>query len=353
MNSPRSFRTTELVKEFCRQGHQVTLITHYKPEHHDALIAEFGFQIRDLGPLRFSKFLWQGTIASKLSYMVRRSLEWFLEYPDIEYVSKVKKALAKEKGYDLMISIAYPHPVHWGTARAYKKYGSPAKVWVADCGDPYMKSNMTKVGKMFYFKYFEKAFCQCCDYITVPFAGAKEGYYEEFQHKIRVIPQGFKFQDTERLLKPYQPNTIPTFLYAGGFSPDFRDPRPLLHFLNAQDLDFRFHIYTNLTHLIDEEVAKSKGRMIVHSYIPRTELIGVLSQMDFLVNIENKIPKMLPSKLIDYHLSKRPVLSISSDLDTEKVKQFLKGDYSGKLSNDQLPKYNIEKVTRQFLSLLA
>ena len=32
-NSPRSFRTTELAKEFARRGHQVKVITPSYPEH--------------------------------------------------------------------------------------------------------------------------------------------------------------------------------------------------------------------------------------------------------------------------------------------------------------------------------
>src|SRR5699024_12169166 len=67
-----------------------------------------------------------------------RSLLQLFEYPDIELLFKVKKALREESGFDLLISIAVPHPIHWGTAWAWRKENPIAKTWVADCGDPYM-----------------------------------------------------------------------------------------------------------------------------------------------------------------------------------------------------------------------
>ena len=47
-NSPRSFRTTELVKELARQGHQVTLYTLKNNKFHLPIEKELGIEINDL-----------------------------------------------------------------------------------------------------------------------------------------------------------------------------------------------------------------------------------------------------------------------------------------------------------------
>jgi hypothetical protein len=65
-----------------------------------------------------------------------------------------------ESGYDLLISIAAPHSIHWGIAWA-RKDGSPiAGIWIADCGDPFMGKENDTFRPPFYFRYLEKWFCQ-------------------------------------------------------------------------------------------------------------------------------------------------------------------------------------------------
>ena len=179
MNSPRAFRTTELVKEFARQGHDVTLLTVKDRPEHLAFEKEHNVTIKDLGTLRFKpvnpgKENWIGKLIRKV---LRRGLVQAFEYPDIQLMYMVKKALRNERGYDLLISIATPHPIQWGTAWAWNENDPVAYSWVADCGDPYMGATLDTFNKWFYFKYLEKWFCRKADFITVPIESAKEGYY--------------------------------------------------------------------------------------------------------------------------------------------------------------------------------
>src|SRR5690606_14445672 len=104
------------------------------------------------------------------------------------------------------------------------------------------------------------------DFISVPIKSAIAGYYPEFHHKIKVIPQGFDF-DTARVWKGPLENEVPNFAYAGGFIPAKRDPRPILDFLLACGLDFRFHIYTKQGEMVAQYVQSSNGRIIVHQVI--------------------------------------------------------------------------------------
>jgi hypothetical protein len=355
-NSPRAFRTTELVKEFARQGHKVTLLTHKQDDLHSEFEKEHGVTIKDMGPLLFRDIDASkgGGISRLFKKVLRRGLYQLFQYPDIQLMWKVRNALKNEDGYNLLITIAVPHPIHWGTALVWKQNGTIADTWVADCGDPFMFSNLDSFGKMFYFKYFEKAFCRKADYISVPMEAAKEGYYPEFRHKIEAVPQGFRFDEIE-IDKEIEPdNDVPTFAYAGGLFPDGRDPRPFLDFLSGLDREYKFIIYTMDKYLVSPYVDKSVGKIELRDYIPRPELLRTLNSMDFLVNFENASSLMMPSKLIDYYLTGRPVLSVKSNtVNSEQLTEFLEGDYNGKHKFDGVDQFRIENVCEQFLTLSA
>ena len=136
-NSPRSFRTTELANEFARMGHAVTILVPKNDDEHFTLEKEYGYTIKDLGSPKYKQINTSpNKHISTILRGLRRLLLLLLEYPEIEYLFKVRKALMKEKGYDLLISIAVPYPIHWGIAWARKKNHSISKIWVADCGYP-------------------------------------------------------------------------------------------------------------------------------------------------------------------------------------------------------------------------
>lgn len=352
MNSPRSFRTTELVKEFARQEHEVTLLTVKNDEFHIPFEEEYGVMIKDLGPLKSPKTKTDGR-NSAIRFVkkgIRRGLLQLFEYPDIELTYRVQNALKKESGYDLMISIAVPHPVHWGVAMARSENHRIANIWAADCGDPYMGAALDTFDKVFYFKYIEKYFCRKADYITIPLEEATEGYYPEFHDKIRVIPQGFKFDKIDR--SSNREHSIPTFAYAGGLIPGGRDPRIFLEYLTSLDQKYNFILYTKSKKLIEPFMNSGNGKIEIRDYIPREKLLKVLSGMDFLVNFENSTSLQQPSKLIDYFLTRRPVLSVgSSDINKRVINEFLNGDYSNQYQYQDMDKYRIENVCSRFLDL--
>jgi hypothetical protein len=265
---------------------------------------------------------------------------------------KVRNALVTEKDYDLMITIAVPHPIHWGAAWARTLRNPIAKVWVADCGDPFMGLTADTFKPPFYFKFIEHFWSQKSDYISVPFEGAINGYFPQYREKIKIIPQGFNFDDVEIDINHYKPNKIPTFAYAGGFIKGARDPKDFIEYLLSLRIDFRFIVYTKTKNLIEPFVKLAKGRILLQDYMPRQKLITELGKMDFIVNFNNGNTTQLPSKLIDYYLSKRPVLSIDSfNLDKDHINQFLSGDYSHQMVYENPNQYKIGNVCEKFLDL--
>ena len=252
----------------------------------------------------------------------------------------------------MLISIAVPYPIHWGVAAVWKKKGNIAKTWIADCGDPFMGQENDTFKKPFYFKYIEKWFCRKADYLTVPTSGSIKGYYKEFHPKIRVIPQGFRFEDFSAT-KTYEQNNCPCFAYAGMFIPGRRDPRQMLEYLLSLTTEFKFYIYTSTPELVKPYIEKSNEKIVLLPPIPRDALLIELSKMDFVVNFENIGNKQTPSKLIDYTIIKKPILSLkSNELNTTAVNQFLAGNYIQQLKVENPNQYRIENVAKLFLKLL-
>ena len=82
-----------------------------------------------------------------------------------------------------------------------------------------------------------------------------------------------------------------------------------------------------------------------------------MSKADFLVNVDTvhdtrENIEAIPSKLIDYSFSGRPILNISSAfVDESVVIDFMNRDYSRQRRID-ISNYNIQKVCSQFLELI-
>lgn len=352
--SPRSFRATELAKELVRQGHEVTVCTHFR-EGLEAFVIQHNFRFIDLGKLTWPKPVVKG---SGIEFLVRRIISrlssLLLEYPSIQLISLIKKALKKEKGYDALISVAVPYPIHWGVAKIWSKKNPIAKTWIADCGDPYMGQENDTFKPPFYFGYLEKKFCRKANFITVPTTNSILGYYPEFHDKIKVIPQGFRFEDVALYDGPLNQEKI-IFGYAGMFIPGRRDPSEFLNYVNSLDESFKFefHVYTTTPQFVAPYVEASKGRIIMQSIVPREKLLYELSKMHFVVNFENVGHTQTPSKLIDYLIIDKPVLSITfGNLQPTIFHDFLNGNYEQKMILPEKNNYRIEHVAAKFLALL-
>jgi hypothetical protein len=346
-----------LAKELVRQDHSVTVLTPEKRKEHDEFEKTHGVEIKDLGARPATRPLPASGIRHWLIRGKRLILQLFFEYPDIKLMGCVKKALRSEKGYDLLISVAVPHPIHWGVASVWNsrsKQGNPAQTWVADCGDPFMYNDHDSFVKMPWFHYFENKFLRKADYISVPFFEMTDLFNSKYRSKFKVIPQGFKFDDGD--LPAYEKNTVPTFIYTGSIIPGGRDPFSMIDYLLDKKYDFKFILYTRQPHLFKKYKNHLGGKIILRDYIPRKDLLKVLSRADFLVNVNtdsvNDKINAIPTKLIDYRIAGRPILSYEhSSLPQKRVDEFMKGNYQNQFVDDNFDRYRIENVANQFLAL--
>ncbi len=349
--TPRSFRATELARELARQGHEVVVSLPVDGFDYTLIEKKYNIRIHDLGKLKWKNVeLKGGRIRLLFRRILKRILQVLFEYPDLELMFRVSKLLRFEKGYDVLISIAVPYPIHWGVAMAWDKKKNIAGTWIADCGDPYMGDRMDSFRKLFYFRYIEKWFCRKTDFITIPVEEARQAYYPEFHSKIRVIPQGLRYQDLD--LPAYHRNgSPPVFAYAGNFIPGKRDPRQTLEYMSSLNNEFKFVIFTSHRDLIEPYIKMLGDKLSICNLVPREKLLKILSAMDFLINFDNNTETQVPSKLIDYSITGRPVLNIKGPGDFNILNEFLAGDYTHKMKLNSPDYYNIESVAKMFLSL--
>ncbi|MBU2019074.1 MAG: hypothetical protein KJ941_05460 [Bacteroidetes bacterium] len=353
--TPRALRSTELMIELAKQGHDVTVYAVLGSTDYSEFEEKTSIKIKNI-PIKYQIIPYSSDLHNKrhlIDQILGKILGKTLRFPNIEYKYRIPQILKKELDCDLLISIADPHEIHWGVANFRRNNPSISKYkWVADCGDPCMHNQSAKGFVQKLKEKNEREFCELCDYISVPVESAKKAYYKEYRKKIKVIQQGFNFDEIH--LKEYSKNEVPTFAFAGMFYSEIRNPTNFLEMLNEIKLEFLFIIYTPHLNLI-KSFKKSLGRKLeIHQTIPRSELLSQLSTVDFLINLENENrPNQTPSKLIDYALTGRPILSVKpNSVDKELFISFLKGDYSKKTVINDLSDFKIQNVATKFIELV-
>lgn len=345
---PRSHRSTQLALGLADAGHDVTVYALLGSYDYQKYKENRNIKFRNLGKSKLG--LKDSDNNSKYTIFNRgmKKLFWkIFMYPDIEMIPMIRHALRKEKNIDILISIAVPYINHFAIASLKK---TNAKCWISDCGDPFTKNPFHKMPR--YFEYFEKKWSRKTDYIVVPVEEAKDGYFQEYRDKIKVIPQGFNFDDIK--LADYQKNNIPTFAYSGAVYKDLRDPSKFLEYLTTLDVPFKLIVYTVKGSIFEQYASLLKDKIELREYVERNELIYQLSKVDFLINIKNRSGVQQPSKLIDYVSTKRPIINISSDFTASEKNifdAFVNEDYSNQMIIDNIEKYDIKNVAKEFVKL--
>lgn len=356
---PRSFRATELSKEFARRGHRVSVITMNTVDDfdYDSYEKEHGIEI-----CRETIIRQDGTaVAAANSRKMRRVEKWaraavgylfcgrMIQYAHLMYKALLRQNCLDEA--DMVIALSTPFCIHWALSKYVKKKGKYF-VTIADSGDPFYYSKQWKLAP--WFKYIERNVYKQMDYLTIPTANAIPSYDTLIpKEKIRVIPQGFDMSH----LNLYQGGFGETvhIAYAGVFYWGIRNPEFLFDYLDKCSKDYVFHLYLRYRDaVLDQTINKYpnlRSRLRVEYNVPHDKLLYKLSKMHFLINIENLSNTQIPSKLIDYGMTGRPILSCNeTNFSSDVMEQFLSGDYHQRYSIN-LDDYNIINVADQFMAL--
>lgn len=351
---PRAFRARELALEFSRRGHNVTVTNCWTIKNFDyqKYASENSIKIQNIG--LFETELSDAGVHAGTPTWLKNKINFLKEYLLAGSVLFRARMLAQkleiDNDTDMVISLSTPFTCLLGLSLYLKKSNKKLFV-VGDSGDPFYYSK--QFSKAPWFKPLEKDVYKQYDYLCIPTENAIPLYSPLIPvEKIKIIPQGFNM-DKLHLYRGPMGNPI-KFAYAGVFYWDIRNPTFLFEYLNTIDIDFEFHLYmramdSRIVDLLkDKPVLKKK---IIIQSLPHDELIFELSKMDFLINIENISNTQMPSKLIDYGMSGRPIYSCKKDTFSPEIfDNFMNGIYDHKYQID-LDKYDIRNIVNQFIEL--
>lgn len=350
---PRAFRASELAIELAKRGHKVvvTNLTAVEGADYEEYSKRTGVQVNNLGLYTISNKKAKMVSNSKWHHFKETCVEYFLSGDLYRKSRTIAKRISISEGTDAVIALSTPFMDVLAISKYIENYGKKF-VTIADSGDPFYYSKQYKKAPWFY--YVEKRAYRSYDYLTIPTENAIPSYAPLIDNsKIKIIPQGFRM-DNLKLYNGAFDGPI-RMAYAGVFYWDIRNPEFLFSYLNKVQKEFELYLFMrNKDALVKELLNKYpnvKKRVYVSS-LPHDELIYELSRMHFLINIENISNTQMPSKLIDYGMAGRPILSCNSDSFSKDVFDgFMEGDYSGAYHVD-VQKYNIVTIVDQFEQLI-
>lgn len=114
-------------------------------------------------------------------------------------------------------------------------------------------------------------------------------------------------------------------LYTGALDNTYRSPYYFLEVYNliSKNLSVEFHLYAKGNSIPKiEEMYKQNSSIKSFGYIPKKELERKIEEADYLINIGNKFSSMLPSKILTYFMTGKPIIHIKSQ-ETDSSIQYL------------------------------
>lgn len=364
--TPRGNRVFELARGFAQRGWKVEVLLFWDARDrasHQKLTEEYGIAVdylcKDSSNQDLQHFPAWFSMPKKSRVPAGKSegglfLNFSEEFRRVYWFARAVFTLLLKfaKGPAVFISISNPRYVHLFSSLALRIFPGRKFTAIAEYGDA---ASPAAAGEN---RFVARAF----DRIVVMNEKMKDWYGSFKERKdIVVIPHGFNLQETKKAV--YEKNDVPSFAYAGRFWKEIRDPTFFFEFLRTCKYDFRFYVYWNdagkgawpATAWVHQMLTTYKAllgeKLIVKDPLPRLDLIYELSKQDFLVDFSNRTGIQEPSKLIDYTLMERPVLSFNqSNFRPEMFEAFLRGQYEQSPKVD-LSKHDIDRVMDLYLDV--
>lgn len=351
--SPRAYRWTAIAEYWAEQGHSVTVVSGWKhgdPRRellNDVTVWRVGNALGE----RLRGFLGQRshgtapapqtntrpTTRSFLGRMTKRlyDLTWKrLYWPDyacLWFFSAQRQArtLCATQSYDAVISVSHPFTGHM--VGLSLKHAYPHLPWLADVGDPF--SLLVEIPLNNYRLYralnrwAEAKVLKHADKIAVTVQACRDAYQTVFPgsaDKTTIIPPLFSLPP----IPAGQPSPLldkPGFhlVFLGTLYQSLRNPTPLLALFatllqNRNDLHLHFLGAINDCDECFAPYAAELGKHIhLHGMVPRDQAALCMANASVLVNIGNATTHQLPSKLVEYVSTGRPILNlVTTDQDT-------------------------------------
>ena len=321
--SPRTTRWKLLYDELIKSGFNVTVVTGTLQTNSDSNIRYIGNRkaSRIVKNLRSKSNIEQDSSYKnylyKLLKKIYRFFYKFFAWPDytmfwIYSIWKNRKKI--DIDYDLIISVSLPFSSH---VAAYIINRDKNKKWIMDIGDPFsLKNNAFENNRYFYKSlnyYFENKFYKKAHQVVFTHqesANEHKKFFNIPENKVIIgNPISSFSQSLFQKSISYNYETKPIKVgYFGVLTKGVRSPNEVLKFFHKTD--FELHWYTNpdSIEMIKQNKIDQKYNKFFDMVTRNEALEKMVDSLHCLLSIGNLNPAQLPSKVIEYISTGKPVL---------------------------------------------
>jgi hypothetical protein len=251
--------------------------------------------------------------------------------------ARAAEALLREGGYDRLVSVSHPFTGHLVGGRLKARH--PSLPWVMDVGDPFAFIEGTPVNNARLYTGLnhrtERRFLRAAAAVSVTTEGTRARYAQVFPEvapRVSVIPPLLSLAQAPagggRFLRT-RPGRLP-LVFVGTLHARLRSPARLLALFRAllgtpvgTRLELHFvgplngceDAFAPYADLMDD-------RVFCHGAVTRAEAFAAMSEAAAVVNLGNRSGYQLPSKVVEYVATGRPVLNLPGAADDVSVEFF-------------------------------
>ena len=325
--SPRTTRWKLLVDELVSLGHEVTVLTGTKQHSQDSNIeiifvgnsraSNVVVSLRNQSNSLDSKNRIKSIIFKLLKKVYRFVIRNFA-WPDYTMfwlisVFRVRKKLNLE--YDVLITVSLPFSSHIAGYLINKKIGKP---WIMDVGDPFTLKTTAPENNSFLYgrlnKHYEMKFYKQASKVLFTHDDARKIHIKEFHINPSITAVGqpiSKFREHlyEQTKNYNYTNNDIKFGYFGIFTHGVRTPANFINFLDKfQNYEMHWYINSDSESILQKNNLNS-SKHIFNSHVARDEALQLMTKaFHCLVSIGNLNPNQIPSKVIEYIATGKPVI---------------------------------------------
>jgi glycosyltransferase involved in cell wall biosynthesis len=344
--NPRSLRWTSIVEEWTAAGHSVDVVTAWKP-------GDAAQENRNGATIyRVSRSLWQKVSASmsraegtqiqaaekaaRWPHFLVRALRWLhratwrrLRWPDYarywhRTAFQTAIRLCQVHSYDALVTVSYPFTPHLIGLRLKRRYKS--LYWLADMGDPFSFLDASPLNNSRLFhglnRWAERRVFSRSDAVSVTTPETRDLYGDVFPDhaaQVRVIPPLLTQEQDVPTDQLFAPNDgVFRLVYVGTVYRTLRNPGPAMALLREAQRHLPFslelHVFGDVHDCVDlfeESQSNDSGLIHLHGSVSHQVALQAMRDADMLVNIGNDTRYQLPSKVVEYVASGRPILNVS------------------------------------------
>jgi len=208
------------------------------------------------------------------------------------------------------------------------KTNYPSSLLIADMSDPFSfnMGNRGRPRRVRIARYIETRAFPYFDKIIVLNETIQRRYqqlYPKLAEKFQVVEQGVDEVFINKIKAFSGSNTIAdefTFLYAGGFYKNGRNPSNLYKAFELSELDCKLEIYGNIRKI---NRPQTSNKIKYHKALDKMQLADITAKANALILFDNDYGYQVPGKTIETLASGKPVLFIYNN-DKSPTLQYVK-----------------------------